>query len=672
VVDVDRRKFIKSTSVVAGSSAVASTFCMVGSVEAAPNPWADFPKLPQHEHFFPAMFRRFRVTIEASLYIWDYNPSNASGVPTVRHFPDKQRPDIVYLGKLLDILGTQTANFIEGIPKIFSSQFEQRYGNDVRNKLHLLKQALDLIPNKQSRIIYQPSFLSSVTNLVIAALSEFLKFVSQLGSEISGYEHGLQHEFDSLFTSVPLPSLADDFESDETFARLRVEGLNPLLIKQISVLPNKFPLTEERYSSVMGANDSLMLAAAEKRLYLLDYQELVGMIPQNPNNKPATGTSYAYSPIALFALPLSGERTLTPVAIQCDQDPSENPIFTPSHQANTPEYWAWQMAKTVVSSADDLHHEFFTHLGHTHLIVEAIAISTHRQLAPSHPLYHLLKPHLHGTMFINNLAFQTLLEEDLFIDLLFQPNIPDIVEEMIHHRVEGYDFYEKMLPTDLNNRGVSSSQDLPHYPYRDDGILIWDAIHQWCQEYVHTYYSSNREITRDYELQAWTRDVRLNGKVTGFRTITSREQLVDVLTMIIFTASAQHAAVNFNQPDLAVYAPARSNILKAPAPKSHHLYTASKDSWESMLPPLLSGLTRIFILNVMGLLYHGKLGEYISPDGSGSSEFIDQTILQDSGPLKRFQRKLQEIEIEIDRRNQYRSRPYQYLKPSNIPPSTNI
>ncbi|MFT5705435.1 MAG: arachidonate 15-lipoxygenase, partial [Shewanella sp.] len=293
-------------------------------------------------------------------------------------------------------------------------------------------------------------------------------------------------------------------------------------------------------------------------------------------------------------------------------------------------------------------------------------------LAPSHPLYHLLKPHLQGTMFINSLAFDTLLEDGLFIDLLYQPHIPDIVEGVITTRTEQYDFYEKMLPTDLSNRGVSSSQDLPHYPYRDDGILIWDAIHQWCQEYVHTYYSSNREITRDYELQAWTRDIRLEGKVTGFKTITSREQLVDVLTMIIFTASAQHAAVNFPQTDLATYAPARTSLLKAPAPKSHHLDTANKDSWESMLPPLLSGLTRIFILNLLGQVYHGKLGEYISPDGSGNSEFIDQAILQDSGPLKRFQRKLQEIEIEIDRRNQYRSQPYNYLKPSHIPPSTNI
>ena len=669
---MDRRKFIKSTGVVAGSSAVASTFGMVGSVEAAPNPWADFPKLPQQEDFFSAMFRRFRVIIEGSSYAWNYNPSNAQGVPTVQHFPANQLPDVVWIGKFFDVVLTQASNFISGIPTLFSSRFEQRYGDDVRNQVALLAEALNLIPNRHNRIIYAQSFLVTIMNLVIAAATEFLKFVSRLGAELAGYDHGLEYEFNSLFSSVPLPSFAEDFESDATFARLRVEGVNPLLIKQISVLPNKFPLTEERYSSVMGANDSLMLAAAEKRLYLLDYQELVSMIPNNSNNKPATGTGYAYAPIALFALPLSGERTLTPVAIQCDQDPSEHPIFTPTNQANTPEYWAWRMAKTVVSSADDLHHEFFAHLAHTHLIVEAITISTHRQFAPSHPLYHLLKPHLQGTMFINRFAFDTLLEDGLFIDLLYQPHIPDIVEGMITTRTEQYDFYEKMLPTDLSNRGVSSSQDLPHYPYRDDGILIWDAIHQWCQEYVHTYYSSNREISRDYELQAWTRDIRLEGKVTGFKTITSREQLVDVLTMIIFTASAQHAAVNFPQTDLATYAPARTSLLKAPAPQSHHLETASKDSWESMLPPLLSGLTRIFILNLLGQIYHGKLGEYISPDGSGSSELIDPSILQDSGPLKRFQRKLQEVEIEIDRRNQYRSQPYNYLKPSNIPPSTNI
>ena len=142
--------------------------------------------------------------------------------------------------------------------------------------------------------------------------------------------------------------------------------------------------------------------------------------------------------------------------------------------------------------------------------------------------------------------------------------------------------------------------------------------------------------------------------------------------MLIFTASAQHAAVNFPQIDLATYAPARSSILKAPAPNSSHLQTASKESWESMLPSLYSGLTRILILNLLGGIHYGRLGEYISLNGAGDSDFIDPAVSADSGPLKRFQQRLETIEYEIDQRNLYRTHPYTYLKPSNIPPSTNI
>ncbi len=105
-----------------------------------------------------------------------------------------------------------------------------------------------------------------------------------------------------MFGTLRLPEVADSFRDDEAFAYWRVAGPNPLLIRRVDALPANFPLGEEQFRRVMGADDSLLEAAASRRLYLLDYAELGKLAPSGAVDKLLTGTGFAYAPIALFAL----------------------------------------------------------------------------------------------------------------------------------------------------------------------------------------------------------------------------------------------------------------------------------------------------------------------------------------------------------------------------------
>ncbi|CAM9271656.1 unnamed protein product, partial [Laminaria digitata] len=49
-------------------------------------------------------------------------------------------------------------------------------------------------------------------------------------------------------------------------------------------------------------------------------------------------------------------------------------------------------------------HEIVSHLGNTHMVLEAPMVAMNRQLPKEHPIYYLLKPHLEGTAFINDKA----------------------------------------------------------------------------------------------------------------------------------------------------------------------------------------------------------------------------------------------------------------------------
>lgn len=469
-------------------------------------------------------------------------------------------------------------------------------------------------------------------------------------------------DYELLFQEIREPLASKWCYSDHYFSYLRLAGPNPMVIHGIDEIPDNFAVTNRHYQGVMTDGDSLERALAESRLFLCDYAMLDGF---ECGTFPSGRQKYIAAPLALFAMPRGHYhgRFLVPVAIQLGQ--KDAAIVTSTDGV------AWQIAKSLVNCADGNLHQAVEHLGRTHLIIEPFVIAMHRNLAPSHPLYVLLAPHFEGTLDINNAAHSSLIAPGGGVDVVMSGTI-EASRAAVVAGWSSFRFNERFVPRALKERQVEDTTRLPMYPYRDDALLIWEAIEDWVRAYIGVYYADNSAVQGDRELQDWIADVvsphggrmQAVGQNGGVETVN---YLVDMLTMIIFTAGPQHAAVNFPQLELMSFAPFYPLACFAPVPK--RVEDLTHEHWLAFLPPLDIAQYQMYLGNLLGRMHYTTLGQYVKRGLlSFGSYFSDERV---HSALDAFQRRLSEIETEIGVRNSLRPR-YEYLMPSQIPQSTNI
>jgi arachidonate 15-lipoxygenase len=479
--------------------------------------------------------------------------------------------------------------------------------------------------------------------------------------------------YQNLFQIIYLPEVSKYVLSDREFAAQRVAGANPLVIQQITEIPDNFPITEAQYQWAMGTDDSLNRALKAGRLYITDYK----ILEEIETSSFPKEQKFLCKPIALFAMEPGDYpgRKLVPVAIQCDQTPSaQNPIFTPaSPRSSTSDKWGWRIAKLMLQIADGNYHELISHLGRTHLLIEPIVIATPQQLAPNHPLYALLTPHFEGTLFINDAAVNGLINSKGTVDKVLAGTLASSLKLTVKSTREfPFSFNKSFLPVTLEKRGVNNPKTLPDYPYRDDALLLWGAIHDWVSSYLRMFYLQDSDVINDYELQNWLTtllspkggqmiDIGQTSSSDPSPSIRTLDYLIDMTTHIIFTSSVQHAAVNFPQSSLMTYMPNMPLAAYSDAPKSTQNLTA--EDFLNILPSLAQSDTQMNMTHLLGSIYYTTLGQY------ADNHFTDPRIQQ---PQQTFMNKLKQIELIINQRNETRATYYGSLKPSKIPQSINI
>ena len=478
-------------------------------------------------------------------------------------------------------------------------------------------------------------------------------FIPQMGVPTNDARATSLDDFRAVFARAPLPTVADTFQSDETFAEYFVAGPDPTRLKRLEAIPAKFPITTEHLSSVPGLppGADLQTEINAGRVFWVDYEAMDGMA----NGSHPLGPKYMYSPMVAF---LTRPQGITPFAIQCGQDPAGRQIFTPNAG------WSWKMARTCVLVAHNTYQEIVTHLGRTHLLSEPVLLATVRNLSARHPLAPLLQCHFEGTFNINRLAVDLLIQPGEAVEAVLGSSLPSVYKLLAEKR-KNYSFRGNYLPERFTRHGTDGPSTLARYPYRDDGLLVWNAIARWAADFVEAYYRTDEDVRADYELQAWAAEIASPdwGQVADFGAtpgeIQDRQDLAEILTMVMWTAGPQHAAVNFTQAPYMSFLPANPLAGFSPEPTgTGH----TQQDWIAQFPPIDVAIQQLTTLTFLSSVNYTRLGEYGSNFSGTAAEVAN----------RRFRTALQDIEDKISTANAARAFDYPYLLPSRIPNSTNI
>ncbi|KAI8773416.1 arachidonate 12-lipoxygenase, 12R-type, partial [Biomphalaria glabrata] len=400
----------------------------------------------------------------------------------------------------------------------------------------------------------------------------------------------------------PKPKGSDLWTEDVHFGRQRIASINNTVIELVKDLPQNFPVSDDLVGPFLEGL-TLDEAIRKKKLFMCDLKVLEGI--------PVKDNFVLCAPIALFFVDLRGQ--LKPVAIQLFQNPSpSNPIFTPACPTLT-----WTLVKMWYNNADAAYHQGLTHLGFTHLLMESFDLATQRNLSRSHPVYKLLEPHFLYLMAINSLALDRLINEDGWVQEVMNYGqkgmLNLIVKELDNWRLD----VQGTLPEDLKRRGLDDPTVLPAYYFRDDALLLYNAIKKYVRDYLYIYYSSSDVLLADGELQNWTKElVKERNKSEGGmgikgmpEKVNSVEQLEQILTCVIYTCSVGHASANFGQYDEYGFPANYPLCLRGTPPDNPNAISTEADLLAS-LPDVATTLDIMKITDLLSVKGTNSLGDF--------------------------------------------------------------
>ncbi|BBN04662.1 protein MpLOX3 [Marchantia polymorpha subsp. ruderalis] len=473
---------------------------------------------------------------------------------------------------------------------------------------------------------------------------------------------------------VPQVFAKSDFawNEDEELGRQTLAGLNPVVIQALTQYPPKstLGLPEDVYGPNSVLTDEHILPYLEglsvqqaidaKKLFIIDYHDPFAVyLPKILSGKWGD-KKRGYAPRAIFFY--NKEGAMMPIAIELSKPEGstfKHTVYTPPlRKGDINPYW--NLAKAHFNAIDFGYHELISHWLRTHAVMEPFVIATRRQLSTIHPIYSLLIPCFKNTMMINAAARVALINSNGIIESYFLPGEYSMEMSAVMYGLT-WTFEKQALPNDLISRGMAVPDEtekagvklvIDDYPFAEDALDLWAALHDWITEYVNIAYKSDEAVRGDTELQAWWNEIVTVGHAdikTGWPKADSRASLVDICCTIHWIAGPHHAAVNFGQYSYAGFMPNKpSTCLRwIPDEGTAEAQELEQNPFLYLLKTVATELITLPIMTTVELLaQHGTDEEYL---GDRNDLWTSDPLVQQA--FKKHSERIAALQSEFEQRN---------------------
>lgn len=472
--------------------------------------------------------------------------------------------------------------------------------------------------NEQSEYV----ILATRFSVEAAALGERIESTLESGLVLEEFD-----DYFSLYTLFPKPkAIQANITSDEYFGRERLTVF-PHRLQQVTSLDD-IPFDVTRIEGLDNSTDLNELIESGM-LFIEDYTYL-NFIPVRHG--------YFSAPATLFLIDKND--LLMPLAIYV---PETDIVYSYTDDPND-----WLLAKLLANAAAVFAQQG-DHVMWTHSSMVTVRLALERNVANVHPLYPLLQHHLDYQYGIPPATINLLYQNGTVFDRIFAFG-GEGGTDYLEYLKANYNFSEHYPDIDKERRGVGN---IPDYTYMEDAESLFSAIHQFVLLYIKSYYCSNDDIINDRELNAWIQEA--SSLVTGFPSIIrTREELMRVVTQIIFLCTVQHHSSNtFVVYNYATVLPMHPLLFRQPLPTSK----GEVDNIVDWLPDLETSLLQIRQAGVFEQLLEPSIQ-------LGNAAFSLQTDVRH--PIQYFYEELNRISQRIKTRTEPVFE-YKILDPENVP-----
>jgi lipoxygenase len=223
---------------------------------------------------------------------------------------------------------------------------------------------------------------------------------------------------------------------------------------------------------------------------------------------------------------------------------------------------------------------------------------------------------------------------------------------------------------------------LEDYPYAADGLVIWEVIRAWVDEYVSLYYEGDESVKGDAEIQAWWDEIRSRGHAdkkdeAWWPSLDTADDLKGVLTTMIWVVSGFHAAINFGQYAYGGYVPNRPCMTRRLVPEDgtpeHAQLMADPEAFFlSTIPSQVQATTVMAVVD--SLSSHSPDEEYLGqrPAGWTADPRAHDAFARFSAAVQAAERAIaaRNADPALKARNGAGVMPYELLLPSSGPGKT--